>query len=196
MTASRSALNPRGLVPTVKAKGKPIYESLILNELFEDLFPEAPKLLPTEPVEKARARIWIETAGKIPALHAALVRAQTVEEQDTKRKEYYEALRKLADEKDPSGPYFLGDKFSLVDVTISPWVVRDFVLTEHRGWDRAGAGEKWKAWADAIATRPSVINTSSVSEFPHHREAKMTEGNIQTNEQYSKLYESFTTRVA
>ncbi|KAH7101944.1 glutathione S-transferase [Auriculariales sp. MPI-PUGE-AT-0066] len=167
------ALNPRGLVPTVRAHGKPIYESLILNELFEDLYPDAPKLLPTDPVEKARARIWIDALSKIPTADYALVVARTPEEQEKRRQEYYDALRKIAEERAPQGPFFLGEKFSLVDATIAPWVVRDAVLQQHRGWDRKGAGEKWAAWADAIAARPSVLNTSS------------------TKEEYNKLYSSF-----
>ncbi|KAH7101939.1 glutathione S-transferase [Auriculariales sp. MPI-PUGE-AT-0066] len=149
------ALNPRGLIPTVQARGRPIYESLILNELFEDLYPDAPKLLR---MTRSRGPVLI------PTVHRALVVAQSPEEQETRRKEYYDALRKVAEERAPHGPFFFGEKFSLVDVTIAPWVVRDAVLQQHRGWNRKGAGEKWAEWADAIATRSSVLNTSSAKE--------------------------------
>jgi len=152
-------------VPTASVEGKPLYESLILNELFEELFPapDAPRLLPANLVDKARARIWIDYIAKsvVPA-YMRLVMAQTEEDQNARRQEYYDALRKLTDERDSKGPYFLGDQFSLVDATIAPWVVRDYILAENRGYERSGAGEKWVEYAAALESRPSVLRTTSV----------------------------------
>lgn len=61
------------------------------------------------------------------------------------------------------GPYFLGDAFSMVDVVLAPWVIRDYLLKEHRGYSREAVGSGWKEYAEALSTRESVVKTQSVS---------------------------------
>lgn len=56
-------LNPKGLVPTVGYKGTPLYESIVLLEFLDEIHPEKP-IFPTDPVEKAKARIVIDQIVK------------------------------------------------------------------------------------------------------------------------------------
>lgn len=63
------------------------------------------------------------------------------------------------------GPYFLGDAFSMVDVVLAPWVIRDYILKEHRGYAREAVGGGWKEYADALSARESVLKTQSVSDL-------------------------------
>lgn len=154
-------LNPRGLVPTIEFKGKPLYESTVLAEFLEDAYPErAPHVVPKDPYEKARVRIWADHTSKhiIPAWQR-LLQLQTKEDQDKARQDLYEAQRKLAEE--IKGPYFAGEEFGLVDVLNAPFVSRDHVLQEHRAYKREGAGEKYAQWADLLARRDSVVKTTS-----------------------------------
>lgn len=62
------------------------------------------------------------------------------------------------------GPYFFGDEWSLVDAALAPWITRDYVTREHRGYERSLAGEKWEKYAKALETRDSVLRTCSVNE--------------------------------
>ncbi|EJD51073.1 glutathione S-transferase [Auricularia subglabra TFB-10046 SS5] len=160
------AINPKGLVPSAEVNGKALYESLVLNEFFEDFFntgPHVPNLLPLDPIEKARARIWIDFIAKslVPGF-MRLVMAQEADEQRKHLDEYYANLTTLC--KQVKGPYFLGDQFSLVDATIAPWVARDYILHENRAYERSGAGKAWEDYAKALETRPSVVNTQSDKE--------------------------------
>jgi len=75
----------------------------------------------------------------------------------------YKALGTLASKR--KGPYFLGEDFSLVDVAIVPFVVRDYIVTEHRGFKREEVGTGWKEWADIMEKRPSVLKTMSEKEY-------------------------------
>ena len=50
-------LNPKGVVPTLLADGKPIVESTLICEYLEDAFPE-PRLAPRDPYLRARMRVW------------------------------------------------------------------------------------------------------------------------------------------
>ncbi|KAG5645414.1 hypothetical protein DXG03_006238 [Asterophora parasitica] len=153
-------INPKGLVPAVEYKGKAIYESLVILEFLEDAYPDHTPLLPSDPVERAIARIWVDFVSKsvVPAFQR-LLQAQEQEKQDAAREELYVALRKFATE--VKGPYFLGDEFSLVDVAIAPWVVRDYPSQEHRGYTREGASDAWARYASIIEKRESVVNTQS-----------------------------------
>ncbi|TKA68408.1 hypothetical protein B0A55_08737, partial [Friedmanniomyces simplex] len=43
-------LNPRGLVPTLQYDNKPLYESTVICEFLEDVYPDhSPTLLPKDP---------------------------------------------------------------------------------------------------------------------------------------------------
>jgi len=160
---TRADINPKGLVPAIEYQGKALYESLILCEFLEDAYPDhKPHLLPTDPFERARARLWIDHTSKaiIPAWYR-LVQAQTKEHRDAARQELYDAQRKLAQQ--VKGPYFAGEEFGLVDVAIAPWVSREYILTEHREYDRAQVGDGWSKYAEHLATRESINKTTSVS---------------------------------
>lgn len=56
-------LNPNGLVPTLVHDGAPVIESTVINEYLDDVFPEVP-LRPTDPVERARSRVWGKLADE------------------------------------------------------------------------------------------------------------------------------------
>lgn len=143
-------------------KGRALYESLILSEFFEDAFPSTPKLLPTDPIEKAYARIWIDYLNKtfLPA-SMRLTQAQEEDKQSQALEEMLASLRTFSEQ--IKGPFFLGEEFSLVDVALAPWITRDYIHQEHRGYKRKDVGPKWEAYANLVEKRPSVIQTSSVS---------------------------------
>lgn len=66
------ALNPNGQVPTLLVDGQPIYESSIINELFEELVPQ-PALLPpvSDVVTRARIRMWTKYVDAVPTVKIA-----------------------------------------------------------------------------------------------------------------------------
>ena len=140
-----------------------MYESLVLSEFFDDAFPNSgAQLLPEDPVERAYARIWIDYVVKsyLPAYYR-LMTAQTEDAQMQARQEVVKSLQPFAEQ--VKGPFFLGDQFSLVDVAIGPWIIRDYVLRENRGFVRGEVGAKYEQYAALVESRPSVANTMSVS---------------------------------
>lgn len=165
------AINPKGLVPALEYNGKALYESLVLCEFLEDAYPErAPRLLPEEPYERARVRIWVDHISKrvVPAFYRAL-QAQDLDAQREGCEELSAALGELAAARAQvaaehgGGSYFLGGQYSLVDVAVTPWVCREFLLEEYRGFRRADVPHGWAAWAEALEARESVKKTLSVS---------------------------------
>ncbi|KAJ8502710.1 hypothetical protein ONZ45_g11507 [Pleurotus djamor] len=154
-------INPKGLVPAVEYKGKALYESLILCELFEEAFPDhKPNLLPLDPIGRAQARLAFDHISKtfVPAYFRLLI-SQTKDKQEAALEEVNEALRTFSAK--IKGPYYFGEEFSLVDIAIAPWIVRDYIVIEHRGFKREVVGDVWKKYAELVEKRDSVLRTSS-----------------------------------
>ncbi|NKB45706.1 MAG: hypothetical protein GKS03_15655 [Alphaproteobacteria bacterium] len=105
-------LSPHGKVPLVRHNGEIVYESRIINEYLEEVFPE-PALLPVDPMRRATARIWIDYCDTyfLPALHRLIADRENEQKQSENRAlitERFlfienEGLRKLG-----SGPFFYG----------------------------------------------------------------------------------------
>jgi ganglioside-induced differentiation-associated protein 1 len=51
-------LNPKGVVPTLVHDGKPVIEATLICEYIDETFPQPPKLIPADPWQKARMRLW------------------------------------------------------------------------------------------------------------------------------------------
>jgi glutathione S-transferase len=153
-------INPLGLVPAIVYQGKSLYESLVLNEFLEDGFPNSKPLLPKDSFERARSRLWIDHLAKkfTPAFYRTL-QAQEQDKQDTALTEFVEALKKYLDQ--VKGPWFSGEQFSLADITIAPWIIRIYILEEHRGFTDELVGGCWSEYKKLIKERASVIKTSS-----------------------------------
>ncbi len=147
----------------MQVDGKVVNDSIIINEFLEDAFPEHP-LLPTDPHDRAAARRWIDYINKlvVPAF-VRLLQAQDseLEKQAQATQELQSALEEITRHR--RGHFFFGDDFSLVDATIAPWVVRDFIARDFRRFRRECV-PGWADWAATIESRKSVQDTSSVSD--------------------------------
>ena len=62
------ALNPNGVVPTLRDNGTIVIESTVINEYLDDAFPD-PSLRPTDAAARARMRLWTKQLDE--GLHAA-----------------------------------------------------------------------------------------------------------------------------
>ncbi|KAF2008004.1 glutathione transferase omega-1 [Amniculicola lignicola CBS 123094] len=166
-------LNPRGLVPTLQYDNKPLYESTVLCEFLEEAYPNyAPQLLTEDPYERARTRIWTDfvTSRIIPAFHRFL-QHQGTDGLEVKRDELLGYLKQFTREMSPSGPFFNGPEFQLIDIIIAPWALRLWVFDHFKGGlgvpERGKGGEdeevwgRWRMWLEAIEQRKSVKETTS-----------------------------------
>ncbi|KAI1738430.1 glutathione S-transferase [Xylaria scruposa] len=192
------ALNPRGLVPTLAVptsggggggggggEEKPLYESTIICEYLDEAYGDGVPLLPrgNDPREaylRARCRLWIDHVGNkiVPGFYRVLQHTPgkdyTIEEA---RSNFLSQIKTFVKEMDESGPWFLGDKFSLVDVMLAPWAKRLFLIDHYKpggtGIPAEGrtAGEdeqvwkRWRVWFDAITERKSVLETWSADDM-------------------------------
>ena len=139
-----------------------ICDSWVICEYLEETFPDQSPLLPKDPYQRSIARTWIDFINKsiVPAFFR-LLQAQP-EETEKRAKalvEFNTALGKLSEKH--KGPFFFGDKISLVDIFIAPWAVRDFILRDYREFKRSMV-QGWADWAQRLEDYPSVVKTTSV----------------------------------
>lgn len=141
-------LNPRGLVPTLQYDNKPLFESTVICEFLEDAYPDhKPHLLPKDPYDRARARIWTDfcTSRIIPAFHRFL-QFQPMDDKEglaEVRKDFLDKLKEFTKEMSKDGPFFLGKEPTLVDFVVAPWMVMSFFLSlscKSLTWFRCDSG--------------------------------------------------------
>jgi len=183
-------LNPRGLVPTLACptgpdgkETKPLYESNVICEYLDESYADAskhgPSLLPADPYQRARCRIWIDFISSriVPAFYRFCQHQphSSYSIQDA-RSEFLDHLKTFIKEADPDGPFFLGPTFSMVDIALAPWLIRLWVFDHFKtgGLGMPEAGEeggqehetwpRWRKWAAAVKERRSVQETTSARE--------------------------------
>lgn len=62
------AINPNGVVPAFVHDGRPIIESTVMCEYVDEVWPDEPKLSPTDPVERADMRAWLRFIDEVPSM--------------------------------------------------------------------------------------------------------------------------------
>ncbi|KAI1123788.1 glutathione S-transferase [Nemania abortiva] len=193
------ALNPRGLVPTLavpttsesasdgEKENKPLYESTIICEYLDEAYADeatyGTPLLPrgSDPADvyaRARCRLWIDHIGSkiVPGFYRVL--QHTAEKDysiDEAREAFLGHIRTFVKEMADGGPWFLGERFSLVDIILAPWAKRLFLIDHYKaggvGIPSVGATgddevwQRWRTWFDAITARKSVQDTWSADEM-------------------------------
>jgi glutathione S-transferase len=197
-------LNPRGLVPTLECpvgpngEGRPLFESNIiceyLNEVYDDEGTHGPNLLPRDPYQRARCRVWIDFVSSriVPSFYRWLQhlpeKNYSIEEV---REEFLGHLKTFVKEMDQTGPFFMGEMFSLVDACLAPWLVRLFLIDHYKpgglgipddgkGGENEDLWRRWRVWADAVGGRKSVKETSSEREMYIHVYQRYAEDTTQS----------------
>ncbi|AVH69839.1 glutathione S-transferase family protein [Nostoc sp. 'Lobaria pulmonaria (5183) cyanobiont'] len=162
-----------GKVPAIKHGDVEIYESAIINEYLDEVFPEPP-LLPRDPAAKAIARIWIDYANTrlVPAFNKFL-RGKDSTEQEQGRKEFTEALLYIEQEGLGKGDYLLGDQFSLVDISFYPWFERLPLLEHFRKFTLPAETPRLQTWWNLVGDRSSIQAVENPVDFYLQRFAKV-----------------------
>ncbi|EMD33587.1 hypothetical protein CERSUDRAFT_159757 [Gelatoporia subvermispora B] len=157
-------IDPKASVPAIQYKGRALRDSLVICEFFEDAYPGTTPLLPADPFERAYARLWMDyvTKSVIPAFQR-LTLSQEPDKQHAMLDELIKAMRTFTEK--IKGPWFLGEQFSLVDIFIVPWVLRDHVIAQYRGYSRAAVGPGWEEYTERLVNRESVVKTQSLEEY-------------------------------
>ncbi|MEQ8371382.1 MAG: glutathione S-transferase family protein [Alphaproteobacteria bacterium] len=158
-------LSPYGKVPVVRRGDEVVFESAIINEYLDEIFPQ-PALLPRDPYLRAWARIWIDFANtRFTAAYGAVIYHPDADKAavDTLMAHVHtmesNGLARFAD-----GPYWLGRDVSLVDITYWPWFERWTALAEARGIAIPADCVHTLKWVDVMRQRESARQTANPPE--------------------------------
>jgi glutathione S-transferase len=152
-------VSPHGQVPLLQHGQNRLWESSIINEYLDEVFPEPP-LMPTDPGLRALARIWINFADTklMPACHNLLL-SQDIQQQHWRDKLQQhllfidkEGLRQVS----KTHLYWLGSSLSLVDLSFYPAFEQWAVLEQYRNAALPAECTRLREWLSTIQQYPSV----------------------------------------
>ena len=147
-------LSPLGKVPVLVVDDDTVlFESSVIAQYLDEV--TGGELLSRDPLEKARELAWMEFASNLIGLIGNLYSARTASAFELAAgnlRQRFETLEaELGD-----GPWFGGDRFSLVDAAFAP-AFRYFEVIDRLIDSRLFASTPRLArWRDALAARPSV----------------------------------------
>jgi len=152
------ALSPFGKIPLLAHGGILVFESAVIMEYLEEVFPGRP-LLPPDPAARAHIRVWIDFANTRlhPAFMALLAATPTTFPAHARAFEScLEMLESTLARVGSPGPYFAGAVFTLADAAYAPSFERFEVLPELKGYRVPDALARVRRLASALAERSSV----------------------------------------
>jgi len=158
-------LSPLGKVPVLRADDTVLFESAVINEYLDEITgPE--RLLPVDPLPRARDRAWIEFISVAMLDHWRFYTAQTEQDALAQRDLLRGKLQRLEAELGTDGsPLWHGEWFSLVDAAAAPMLQRihwtDGMAPEHGS---AVDLPRVTAWTEALLAR-SAVHRSTVPEI-------------------------------
>jgi glutathione S-transferase len=159
-------ISPLGKVPLLKVGDDVIFESAVILEYLEETQPRP--LHPADPLARARHRAMIEFGSAILSDIWGLEIAPTRDVAETNIAALRQKFARLEQELG-SGPWFVGEAFSLVDAAFGP-VFRYFDLFDRiLGHGIFAQTPKVAAWRSALAARPS-IRDAVVADYPERLE--------------------------
>lgn len=127
-----------------------VYESAIINEYLEEKYPDVP-LMPKEPFKRSRIRIWIDYCNtRLQRAGGNIAHEYQVDKSKEELKQYLGTLNK-----EMRGRQYIGDDYSLADITYIPFFVRQerYQVTIDESLPHL------KAWRDRLLARPAVSAT-------------------------------------
>jgi glutathione S-transferase len=151
------AISPHKKVPVLRIDDKiSLFESNAIAEYLDETI--APRLHPEDPIERAINRAWTDYvptfADAVTATGYADSEANYIKAAE-KIPVVFDRLEKAL-EKQGSGPYFNGARYSLVDAAYAPFLQRYFFLDRVKKLGHIEKFPRLKAWAEALVTRPST----------------------------------------
>lgn len=150
-------ISPMGRVPAlILDDGEAIWESAVILEALEDLFPDAPPLLPREPLARARARLLVRHAD-LYLMPPMVALGAPLDEREARRRveDLLDALAVL-DRLLPGGPYAVGDRLTFADCALAPALFAARVTGERLCLDLAVGLPAVTAYAAAVREDPHV----------------------------------------
>ncbi|MDU0809833.1 MAG: glutathione S-transferase N-terminal domain-containing protein [Burkholderia sp.] len=157
-----AAMNPYGQVPILVERDLIMYESNIINEYIDERFPH-PQLMPSDPVRRARARLFLLNFERELFVHVNLLENEKDKTTNKNREKANVAIRNNLTQLAPiflRNKYMLGDEFSMLDIAIAPLLWR----LDYYGIELSKNASPIMKYAERIFSRPAYVEALTPSE--------------------------------
>ncbi|ARN73389.1 glutathione S-transferase family protein [Oceanicoccus sagamiensis] len=158
--------SPSGKVPVLVHDGHRLFESAIINEYIDEVWPQ-PALMPADAVLRAQARIWVD---KFSAFASTLFYIGVKKDQQELQQLTEKLKAELQTIEDNGfavfsgeGPYWFGQQLSLVDINFYTFFERMPMVEQKVGINLA-AYPLISRWYQAMSDRESVKATARTAE--------------------------------
>jgi len=155
--------SPLGKVPVLRfPDGQFIFESAIINEYIDSVLPAGKSLSPSDPVVRAQNKAWLEFIGSIFTESFGALTKPTKEEFEAALGGISKKFAVL--EKEIAGPFFNGEKISLIDIASGPLFQRLVNFSKIAGVDFGDYGKypKVAAWIKTLVEYPSLNQAAAL----------------------------------
>ena len=147
------AISPTGKVPVLLVDDQPLFESAVINEYLDEVFP--PAVHPTDPFKKAQNRAWVEYTSSLKMSFFQMILTADKEAAEKTKEEFIQQLAGL-DKVATNAPWFNGNDFSMVDISAAPVFTRLKFLKQHFNLDLLEGFSNLQRWSKEIHNRQSV----------------------------------------
>jgi len=151
------AISPHNKVPVLRLDDQvSLFESGAIAEYLDET--HAPRLHPEDPVQRAVNRAWIEylpTFVDLASGHAYVDTEADFDKAAAQIPAVFEKIEKAL-QRQGSNPFFNGARYSLVDAAYAPFLQRHLFLERIKRIGHIDRFPRLKAWAEALAERPST----------------------------------------
>ena len=154
-------ISPHGKVPVLSVDEQPLFESNAIAEFLDEMV--EPRLHPDDPIKRARNRAWTDFvpdfASGLSGVYWTKSKDEIAEKLEVASKRLTKLEEALDVEREGAGPYFNGDKLSLVDAAYAPFLQRFAFVEARLHTGLFGAFPLVQAWSDAILANERVIGS-------------------------------------
>ena len=185
------AISPHKKVPVLRIDDTvSLFESNAIAEYLDETV--APRLHPEDPIQRAINRAWTDY---VPTFADAVTATGYAGSEEA----YVKAAEKIpvvfdrlekALEKQGSGPFFNGAKYSLVDAGYAPFLQRYFFLDRVKKLGHIEKFPRLKAWAEALVKRASTHS------FPPEQFEAMYRANLKRRKMWVSQFIDAPAQVA
>jgi glutathione S-transferase len=150
-------ISPFGKVPVLMVDDEHvIFESAVIDEFLNDVSPNS--LLPTDPLQRAIDRSWIEFGTSVILDFSAMIHSNDARHYEDKQGLVKKQMGSLERRLGP-GPYFNADAFSLVDIAYAPLFMRTDMLRLGEVLYPRDSYPKTHAWAQRLLALPELVKS-------------------------------------
>ena len=151
-------ISPHAKVPVLVVDDVPLFESNAIVEYLEETI--EPRLHPADPIKRARNRAWTDFIEEFASALSGIYYTKTKEAIEKGIEAAPKTVAKLehaiAQERSNDGPYFNGDKLSLVDAAYTPFLMRFGIAENVLGTGLLKEYPLVQAWSDTLMASDCV----------------------------------------